>query len=78
MTPASTQPNIKLMLRERRLSQAEVARRMGVSAAHLSRLLTTDPAQQRGWPLRIRRAFAQATGIPMREIWGDENGASLD
>ena len=70
VTPVVTHPNIKSLLRARGLSQAEVARRMGISQAQLSRLLTDDPAKRRDWTILTLRAFAQATRIPLKEITG--------
>lgn len=48
-------------LRLRGLTQVEVARRMGITPSHLSRML----GGSRKWKVRHARAFAMATGIPM-------------
>ena len=47
-------------------NQAEIARRMGISGAQLSRLLSG----QRKWSLLTARAFSMATGIPLAVIQG--------
>lgn len=48
-------------LKQRGLTQLEVARRMGITPSQLSRML----GGSRKWKLRHARAFAMATGIPM-------------
>ena len=70
MTPAITHPDMKSLLRDRGLTQAQVARRMGISPALLSRLFSGE----REWSMLTLRAFAQATRIPMKDITGG-NGA---
>ena len=63
VTPLVTHPtpaeNIKTMIREAGLTQSEVARRMGISDAQLSRLISGH----RKWYGRTKRAFSLATGI---------------
>ena len=54
-------------LKKRGHGQNETARRMGVSGAQLSRLLSG----QRKWSLLTARAFAMATGIPLATILPD-------
>lgn len=56
--------DLKELLKAKGLSQATVARRMGIDPAHLSRLLKGE----RKWYDRTRRAFSMATGIPMTEV----------
>jgi len=62
--------DLREALKARQLKQVEVARRMGVTPAQLSRLL----GGSRAWSLLHARAFAMATGIPLAVILPEENG----
>ncbi len=59
-------------LKRRGRGQNETARRMGVSGAQLSRLLSG----QRKWSRLTARAFSMATGIPLATILPNGQEAS--
>lgn len=68
VTPPET--DLHHELDKRGLTQIGVARRMGVSGAQVSRLLSGEWR----WSLLMARAFAIATGIPLSAILGDTRG----
>lgn len=57
--------DLKVLLGTR--TQTEIARRMGVSQAQLSRLLSGE----RKWTGLMARAFSMATGIPLAIVLGE-------
>jgi len=56
---------LKALLQAKGLTQIEVARRMGISGAQLTRLFKG----QRDWTPLTARAFAMATGIPKSTVF---------
>ena len=65
----SLPPNrVRLIRQALGISQAELARRVGVNASLLSR---AERGEIRPWP-RLRRATADALGISEMVLFGDE------
>lgn len=64
--------DLKAELGRRELLQQDVAARMGISGAQLSRLFSG----QRKWSLLTARAFSMATGIPLSMIMPERDGVT--
>ena len=66
----SLPPNrVRLIRQALGISQAELARRVGVNASLLSR---AERGEVRPWP-RLRRAAAEALGVPEAVLFVDES-----
>jgi transcriptional regulator with XRE-family HTH domain len=66
-------PNRKALLRQRNRTLKELARRLGVSLGHVSRVVSGE----RHSP-RIERAVARALGLSLREAFPEWYGRGED
>ena len=59
---------IKILMVEAGISQADIARKLGISNEHVYKVIHGIRSTK-----RVRQAISDAVGKPYEEVWGDED-----
>jgi lambda repressor-like predicted transcriptional regulator len=72
MHKAKNQKKIKILLIEKGISQAAIARSEGISSAAVSQVISGVRIMP-----RVRAAIAEACGVPVEELWPAEEAKKI-